>query len=285
MAQDSDEHLIRYLLGELPDSEAERLDERSITDDAFAVRLRVLEDDIVDRYARGERPGPSLARFEQAHRASPYLQEKVRFAESLQAWAAKAHPGGSHPSINAVSRLGPWAVAAAAAAMVLIAGAGYLVRTNQRLRNEFARLEARHLAVEQQNAQLHRQLAGPAAPTATPRAPVTATFVLPPPRRSLEPDATTIALKKDATHVALRLEVESDAYPRFWAALKDVASGAIAWRSPDVSAEPAGANRIATIVIPADILRPGRYAIELAGAGKSGGSELVGVYAVLVKFE
>ena len=98
-------------------------------------------------------------------------------------------------------------------------------------------------------------------------------------------EATTIALNKGTTQVAFRLEVESDAYPRFWAAVKDVASNAIVWRSPDVAAEPAGANRIATIVVPAEILRPQRYAIELAGVSKTGESELLGVYAVDVKFE
>ena len=283
MAQDSDEHLIRYILGELPDSEAERLDERSITDDAFAVRLQVLEDDIVDRYARGERLGLSLAHFQQAHRASPYLQEKVRFAESLHAWTAKVQAGRPHPSTHALSRLGTWALAAAA--ILLIVTAGYLVRTNQRLRSEFARLEARHIVIQQQNAQLHRQLEGPPSPSATPAAPVTATFVLSPPRRGLEREATTIALKKDTQQVAFRLEVESDAYARFWAALKDVASGAIVWRSPDVAAEPAGANRTATIVVPAEILRPERYAIELAGVSKTGASELLGAYTVVVKFE
>jgi hypothetical protein len=283
MAQDSDEHLIRYILGELPDGEAERLDERSITDDAFAARLRVLEDDIVDRYARGESLGVSLARFQQAQRASPYLREKVRFAESLAAWSAKAQAVRPRPSTHAFFGLGTWALAAAAILMV-VAG-GYLVRTNQRLRSEFARLEAQHLVVEQQNAQLHRQLEAPPVARPTPPAAVTATFVLPPPRRGLEREATIVVVPKDTKQLAFRLQVESDAYPRFWAALKDVASGAIVWRSPDVAAEPAGANRIATIVIPADILRPQRYAIELVGVGKSGASELLGAYAVRVTFE
>ena len=211
------------------------------------------------------------------------FRQKVRFAESLHAWTAKVQAGRPHPSTHALSRLGTWALAAAA--ILMIASAGYLVRTHQRLRSEFARLEARHIVIQQQNAQLHRQLEGSPSSSATPAAPVTATFVLSPPRRGLEREATTIALKKDTQQVAFRLEVESDAYPRFWAALKDVSSGAIVWRSPDVAAEPAGANRTATIVVPAEILRPYRYAIELAGVSKTGASELLGAYAVVVKFE
>ena len=241
-------------------AEAESLDERSITDDAFAARLRVLEDEIVDRHARGDVREVSRARFEQAYRASPYLHRRVQFAEALQGLAPKREGGWRVPA---------WAMAAAVIALIVITG--YLVRTNQQLRGAFAHVQ--------------RQLEERPVPSAAPPAPVTATFVLRPPRRGPEPDATIIPLKKDATQVAFRLEVESDAYPRFWAALKDVANGAIVWRSPDVAAELAGTNRIATIVIPADVLRAQRYAIELAGVGKTGESELVGVYAVRLTFE
>ena len=274
MSQDSDEHLIRYLLGELPDAEAERLDERSVTDDAFAQRLRLLEDDLVDRYARGESVGVPRERFERVRHASPYLQRKVQFAEALHDWTVKGHADRTDWR--------RWALAAAA--VVLIAAAGYLARTNQRLRTEVAQLAARQMVVEQQNAQLQRQLESPPVQGVTPSAPVTATFVLRPPRRGPESEAA-VAVGKDATQVTFRLEVESDAYPRFWAALKDVASGAIVWRSPDVDAEPAGANRIATIVVPAGILRPERYVIELTGVAKSGASELLGAYPIRVRVD
>jgi hypothetical protein len=109
--------------------------------------------------------------------------------------------------------------------------------------------------------------------------------VLRPPRRGAERDATTVTLRKTATQVAFQLEVESDAYPRFWGAVREVASGAIVWRSPDVAAAPAGANRIATIVVPVEFLNPQPYAIELSGVRKVGESELVGVYPVRVTFE
>lgn len=279
MAQDSDEHLTRYLLGELPEAEAESLDERSITDDEFAARLRALEDEIVDRHARGESDGPSRARFEQAHRTSSHLQKKLQFAEALHSWTSKGQEDRREPSTQAVAEWRRWPLAAAA--IVLIATTGFLVRTNQRLRREFAHVETQRAVAEQQNAQLQRQLDSRPAQSAAPSAPVTATFLLPPPRRGSEREAT-IALKRDTTQVSLRLEVESDAYPLFWAALKDASSGAIVWRSPDVAAEPAGANRIATIVVPTEILRPQRYLIELTGVPKGRPSELLGAYPIRV---
>ncbi len=48
-----DRQLIRYLLGLLPDEEAELYDEQSIVDDDLAARLRLVENDLVDAYVRG----------------------------------------------------------------------------------------------------------------------------------------------------------------------------------------------------------------------------------------
>ena len=43
-----DRQLIRYLLGLLPEDEAQRYDEQSIVDDDVAARLRQVENDLVD---------------------------------------------------------------------------------------------------------------------------------------------------------------------------------------------------------------------------------------------
>ena len=49
-----------YLLGQLPESETERLDELTITDDQCAERVRAVEHDLVDAFARGELAGVVL---------------------------------------------------------------------------------------------------------------------------------------------------------------------------------------------------------------------------------
>jgi hypothetical protein len=55
--------LVRYLVGALPDHETERLDELSVADDEFAIRLRAAEHDLVDAYVRGELSGETLDHF------------------------------------------------------------------------------------------------------------------------------------------------------------------------------------------------------------------------------
>src|SRR5262245_27744698 len=80
--------IIRYLLGQLPADETERLDEMSISDDDFVERSRSVENDLVDAYARGELSGEMLAHFESSFLASPARREKVRFAKALAGFEA-----------------------------------------------------------------------------------------------------------------------------------------------------------------------------------------------------
>lgn len=284
MSPDSDEQLVRYLLGDVPDAEADRLDERSITDDAFAVRLRVIENDLVDKYARGEPFDASLERFERWYRASSHLRDKVRFAQALHALTARSEAGRKpERSTPTPGRFAWWSLAAAA--VLLLASGGYLGVRNMGLRDELGQLEARRAAVERQNAQLQQELERTRATPPPPLAPVTATFLLPPPRRGLGNDATTIAVPRGSEQVALRLQIESDTYAAFWTALRDVATSRIVWRSRDLPAEASGSDRIATFTIPVSALVAQRYAVELSGIAPGGSTELVGHYVIRVVLE
>src|SRR5688572_32991439 len=155
MSADSDDQVVRYLLGDLPEEENERLDERSITDSAFAQRLRAVENDLVDRYARGEPLPVPRERFELASRASPYLTEKVRFASAWHAFTTEPRLGQAPGRIEASTKPFAWRSLAAAVAL-LLAGAGYLGGRNVQLRSEVRQLEARRTAIEQRNAELER---------------------------------------------------------------------------------------------------------------------------------
>jgi hypothetical protein len=284
MSPDSDEQLVRYLLGDVPDAEADRLDERSITDDAFAVRLRVIENDLVDKYARGEPFDASLERFDRLYRASSHLREKVRFAQALHQLTARSEavrePVRSTP---APGRFGWWSLAAAA--VFLLAAAGYLGIRNMTLRDELGQLDARRAAVEQQNAQLQQELERTPATTPPPLTPVTATFLLRPPRRGIGGDATIISIPQGTGQVTLRLQVESDAYRGFWAAVRDLATTRIVWRSGDLTAASSAGEQIVTFTIPANSLDAQRYSVELSGIGQDGATELVGHYILRVVLE
>jgi hypothetical protein len=284
MRTDSDDQLVRYLLGDLADDEAERLDERSITDDAFALRLREIENDLVDRYARGEPFDAALERFNRMYRASPHLREKVKFAQALHAFTATDAADRTAARILPPATWFGWRTLAAAAVLVL-AAAGYVTVRNLQLRDELGQLEARRTAVEQQNAQLQQELERTRATPPPPRLPVTATFLLPPPRRTIGTDTTPVALARGTEHVTLRLQVESDDYSTFWAALRDLSTTGIVWRSGDLPAEASASDRIVTVTVPASSLFAQRYSIELSGVGRGGSTELVGHYLIRVVLE
>ena len=73
-----------YLLGQLSEPEAERLDELSIVDDVCAERIRAVEFDLVDAFARGELHGEVLEQFRSRYLTTPTGREAIRFAEALQ---------------------------------------------------------------------------------------------------------------------------------------------------------------------------------------------------------
>lgn len=76
-----------YLLGSLNETEAERFDELSFTDDEFSDVLKSAENDLIDAYVQGELGGAALKNFESHYLISPLRREKVEFAKAFQLYA------------------------------------------------------------------------------------------------------------------------------------------------------------------------------------------------------
>lgn len=279
MSVDSDEDLIRYIVRDLPEDEAERLDERSVTDEAFATRLRVCENDLVDRYAREGPADEPLERFEQRLRDSAYLRSKVQFARALQAVSLRAGTAVGPNPTSATERR-HWLEAVAAAAVLLLVAAGYLGLRTVSLRDDVARLETDRSAAVRRAEQLQRDLE--AARGTAPQSKTT-TFVLRPPRRSAEEQ--TLTVPSGTTTVSLRVVIESAEYKTFWAALQDSASGRIIWRSGDLSGTTDGGNRIVQVPVPLGLLVSGRYSLDVSGNTRAGIFEPVGSYQIRVVLE
>ncbi len=83
------ENITAYLLGTLPEAEAEHFDELSFTDDEFADTLKAAEKDLVDSYILGELRGDALKQFNSHYLDSPMRREKVEFARAFQLFAEK----------------------------------------------------------------------------------------------------------------------------------------------------------------------------------------------------
>jgi anti-sigma factor RsiW len=82
--QNNDPKLITaYLLGELSEFEQDQLEARYFVDDALFERLLEIEDDLIDRYARGDISDRERLRLERHFLKSPARRTRVRFAEAM----------------------------------------------------------------------------------------------------------------------------------------------------------------------------------------------------------
>jgi anti-sigma factor RsiW len=94
-----DQQLVNYLLGLLPEAEAESLDEASITDDEVAARLCGIEEDLIDAYVLERLDQDTRARFEAFYLTSPRRRDKVKFAKRFLAAVDRAALPGITPIV------------------------------------------------------------------------------------------------------------------------------------------------------------------------------------------
>lgn len=176
--------ITQYLLGSLPDAEAERLDELSVTDQAFADALSVAERDLIDAYVQGELKGSVLEQFKARYLASALRREKVKFAEAFQVYAEKsafseananALPDGKTKQKGAgwsslrsafTPRLAfQWGVVTAALLLLMVGG--WLVYQNARLRQEALQAQARRSQLLMREQQLQGEFESQRSANAT----------------------------------------------------------------------------------------------------------------------
>jgi hypothetical protein len=172
--------MIDYLLGALPEAESERFDELSITDDEFAGRLQIVENDLVDAYARGELSGQRLEKFNSIYLTSPKRREMVRFAKTFQSFTnqgstlqtetpraigvaedARRKTTEPHTKWWHFFSIPRWSLqwGLAAATLVLVFMGGYLVVENARLRNQMNAVQAEREVLQKREQELQTALA------------------------------------------------------------------------------------------------------------------------------
>ncbi len=271
----SDDSLLRrYLLGLVPEAEAEPLDERSIADEEFALLLRAAEYDLADAYAAGELSGEELDAFRAVYLSSATTRDTVRFADALLKYQER--PTRSWAT---------WALAAAA--LVLLATSAYQLGENWRLRRDVASVRAETAALADRARKLQQQLderssADTTAAATPPRAtepvtiPVIASFILAPSMRGI--DAMTIAIPPGSERVRLHLPLETDTRaPSYDAVLKDAATRQTVWRGTDFHLI-GGKSAAVAVTLPADVLGARGYVVELSGVRAAGAPEPAGTY-------
>jgi hypothetical protein len=72
--------LARYLLGELSETEQERLEEQYFSDDALLIEMLAVEDQLIDDFLRNKLTAEERRRFERGYLSFSCKREKVEFA-------------------------------------------------------------------------------------------------------------------------------------------------------------------------------------------------------------
>ena len=284
-----DRQLVDYLLNRLPPGDLERLEEATVVDDDVAARLRMVEHDLVDAYARGSLTGDTLARFELHYLESPRRREQVRFSRKFV--RAIDGPVQSAPAAPTPNR--PWLgwTLAAAAALLLAASGGLLMQTLRLGRgltlaqNERAIFESRARDLEQKLAEARAPTAAarpveqaqdapkPAAPTV----PVIA-LILQPQTRAIGP-IPSLTIPGGADRVRVELQLESNDVARYQVGLRDPAVNRVVWRSTWLTARSSAGQSSVVVAVPAKLLEPQHYSLDLMARGPDGGVQAVGSYA------
>src|ERR1700738_821683 len=161
-----DQYLIRYLVGDLPAEEAERLDQLSIANDDFAWSLREIENDLVDAYVRSQLSCEALKQFKSFYMASPKRRQKVQFAEGLRQLQVTKATAGEAAEKSSKSRAPFWGTfplrmphfGISLAALVMLLSAGYLLVQNARLRREVRDTRAQYESTNQHARDLENEL-------------------------------------------------------------------------------------------------------------------------------
>jgi anti-sigma factor RsiW len=284
---DSEKLMIRYLLGDVPEDEQIRIEERFFTDDEYFEQLLALEDDLIDDYVNGELTDREREQFEEYFLASPTRRQRVEFAKTFMR-------AGSLPALAEIAMLGearpepvPWWRTvmvfwraqsllrrfALAASVLLVLGGSWLIVNTMRLRNQVEQLQAEEFQRDVQFALMH----------APPRDSLA--FALFPGRARDIEGTNQFVIPQDVDSVQLRLYLPAVAAgvtdpPSLYRAVVRTAEGNEVWSQDGLEAQRTGLREEAIVILdlPTRILPKGDYIITLSRRSASDDFEDVGSY-------
>src|SRR5688572_8214398 len=279
-----------YLLGQLPESETERLDELCIADEECAELVRAVEHDLADAFARGELRSADLEHFRSNYLTTPQRRDAARFAEALQSLDLNPQQAGSPEPVRVPTRTPDKSTAtrfALAAAVVVTATSGvWLALENRTLRARVSGAESARDQLQRDRQLREADASRPAdtAPSATGQrqSPLAvATIVLAPQLRGAR-QLPTVALSGSTGDLAVQLDLEPVDYPTYDASLVASSGERPLWRTDGLTARTAGDRRTIDLRLPAAVLSSQDYLIRISGVPTRGASEIIGEYPFTV---
>ncbi len=295
----------QYILGELSEEEHEQVEKRLLSEDDYFEEILIAEEELTDEFVRDRLPDPDRAKFHRRFLSVPELRQDVRFAKALRTYT---RPGALHaPSRAPAERPPPFRVrlaaffqrpavslSLAAALLLAVFVAAWMVAQNRRLRAEVESLQARptppaptpptglqeQLAAERERADREQELRAAAE-----RKLEEALKQQPPEsRRGQEPvpamavytlssglvrgtgeGMPKISLPRNGGSILLQLDLPADEYPTYRATLK-TDGGRQLLSTANLRARASGSGKVVPFIIrAASLAQDNDYQILLSG--------------------
>jgi hypothetical protein len=254
-----------YLLGQTPAEDESELEARLLTDREFYEEVSIVEDELVDRYLRGDLSASEKERFESHFVSSAERKRKVRFARALRKYISVAEVSADEETESALSYVpaphasvirpfpfGRSAMSYAIAASILIVvGLSSFVFLWYLQRQPGG---GRVLAVE----------------------------LIPAPATRGGSEVKQITLTPDVGSVRLQLDLPGNDYQSYEATLRD-SSARTVLTTRDLKPQNVNSFSAVTLDINSDSLSPGDYRIQLSGTTADGRSETVASYPFTIR--
>jgi len=313
----NEEMLVRYLLGQLSEEEQQRIEQRFFDDEQYYQRLLEVEDELRCAYAQGALPRAQHEQFERRFLIFADERKRVELARDMMAELPRVsveepfRPVSRRNEPKTARSWLPWSFGwlsqarsfALAAALVIVAGCGWLLFETARLRKQLSQLRAERATAEQQieqgaaeeraraqqlsqqleqerarRAQLEQELArrGEQPVESSARTAVIALLLTPGLVRGAG-ETKRLALPPDARQAQLRLELTGAAYNRYRAVLLN-SDGNEVWRRTGLQARLDTARRVIILNIPARLLAEDDYELKLMGVDEAGQPARAGSY-------
>jgi hypothetical protein len=244
-AERCDEDVLRrYLLGRLAPETREDVERRLFSDDrVFWERLCLLEDELVDEYARGELLAEETAGFERDFLCTDERRAKLDLAVALKEYVERRQTTRrrSWDWLRRPVASPAWALAAAATLLLAVPAVVW-------------------------------QVASARGPRAEARAWLSPGLV-----RDVEGELTRVTLAPGCQVVRLQLDPGVPEHPGYRATLHEVA-GDVLWSQDRLRAAPVEGRVAVTLALPCDLLPPEDYYVRLEGVSPGAAPQPLGRY-------
>jgi hypothetical protein len=296
----------RYLLGNLPQEERNRLEDRYLADADMHEELLATENDLVDSYIRQELTERERQQFETGYSTTAERREKVEFARALSKVSALERRSVQLQAVALRKRVWPvflvqstmpqWALAGGV--IVIIVSGLWLMVENHRLKSSFQHALAEQAELRQQDAALRQRIANfeatsksqvhesqrlsEIAKLETPMGPDVTLRLAPGLARGSGEEQRTLVIRPTTTRVRVQLMLDRDEYKTYEAALLDADEGKTILRGQALMSQSIGGNAGVVWTLPLHSIISGDYIVQLGHRVAQGSLEDIASYSFRV---